>query len=45
MKLLLKGNLAELRTQLVDLLDSWRIKHSTAGHAAEAVFARKPDGI
>ncbi len=33
-----------MRTQLVDLLDSSWIQHSTAGHTASAVFARKPDG-
>ena len=40
------GELAELRRQLirVDLLDRGWIQHSTAGHAAAAVFARKPDG-
>jgi hypothetical protein len=43
-KRLSEGELAELRTQLVDLLDRWWIQHSTAGHAASVVFARKPDG-
>jgi hypothetical protein len=38
------GELAELRTQLIDLLDRGWIQHSTAGHAAAVVFARKPDG-
>ena len=36
--------LAELRAQRVDLLDRGWIQHSTAGHAAAVVFARKPDG-
>ncbi len=43
-KRLSEGKLAELRTQLVDLLDRWWIQHSMAGHAASVVFARKPDG-
>ncbi len=43
-KRLSEGELAELRTQLVDLLDRCWIQHSTAGHAASVVFARKPDG-
>ncbi len=43
-KRLSEGGLAELRTQLVDLLDRWWIQHSTAGHAASVVFARKPNG-
>ena len=43
-KRLSEGELAELRTQLVDLLDSCWIQHSTAGHAAPVVFAWKPDG-
>ena len=43
-KRLSEGELAELRTQLVDLLDRGWIQHSTAGHAAAVVFARKPDG-
>jgi hypothetical protein len=43
-KRLSEGELAELRTQLVDLLDRGWIRHSTAGHAAAVVFARKPDG-
>ncbi len=38
------GELAELRTQLIDLLDRGWIQHSTAGHKAAVVFARKPDG-
>jgi hypothetical protein len=36
--------LAELRAQLINLLDRGWIQHSTAGHAASVVFARKPDG-
>ena len=28
---------------LLDLLDSSWIQHSTVGHAASVVFARKPD--
>ncbi len=43
-KRLSEGDLAELRTQLVDLLDRGWIQHSTAGHAASVVFAQKPDG-
>jgi hypothetical protein len=43
-KRLSEGELAELRAQLVDLLDRGWIQHSTAGHAAAVVFARKPDG-
>ena len=43
-KRLSEGELTELRTQLVDLLDRGWIQHSTAGHAASVVFARKPDG-
>jgi hypothetical protein len=43
-KRLSEGKLAGLRTQLVDLLDRGWIQHSTAGHAAAVVFARKPDG-
>ena len=43
-KRLSEGELAELRTQLSDLLDRGWIQHSTAGHAAAVVFARKPDG-
>jgi hypothetical protein len=45
-KRLSEGELAELRAQLVDLLDSRWIQHSesTAGHAVSVVFARKPDG-
>ena len=38
------GELAKLRVQLVDLLDRGWIQHSTAGHAATVVIARKPDG-
>ena len=38
------GELAELRAQLTDLLDRGWIQHSTAGHAAVVVFARKPGG-
>ena len=38
------GELAELRAQLIDLLDRGWIQHSTAGHAASVVFARKADG-
>ena len=40
----MEGELAELRAQLVDLLSRGWIQHSTAGHAAAVVFARKPDG-
>ena len=43
-KRLSEGGLAELHTQLVDLLDRGWFQHSTAGHAAAVVFARKPDG-
>jgi hypothetical protein len=43
-KRLSDGDLAELRAQLIDLLDCCWILHSTAGHAAAVVFARKPDG-
>ena len=43
-KRLSEGELAELRAQLVDLLDRGWIQHSTSGHAASVVFARKPDG-
>jgi hypothetical protein len=42
-KRLSEGGIAELCEQLVDLLYSGWIQHSTAGHAA-AVFAHKPDG-
>ena len=42
-KRLSDGELAELRAQLIDLLDHGWIQHSTARHAAAAVFARKPD--
>jgi hypothetical protein len=38
------GELAELRAQLISLLDRGWIQHSTAGHVAVVVFARKPDG-
>ena len=41
MKRLSDGELAELRAQLVDLLDHGWILHSTAGHAAAY---HKPDG-
>ena len=44
-KRLSEGELAELRAQLVDLLDRGWIQHSTAGHVASVVFARKPDGM
>jgi hypothetical protein len=43
-KRLSDGELAELRAQLVDVLHRGWIQHSTAGHAAAVVFARKPDG-
>jgi hypothetical protein len=43
-KRLSDGELAELRAQLVDLLDRCWIQHSSVGHAAAVVFARKPDG-
>jgi len=43
-KRLSEGELAELRRQLLDLLDRGWIQPSTAGHAASVVFARKPDG-
>ena len=43
-KRLSEGELSELRAQLIDLLDRGWIQHSTAGHAAAVVFARKPDG-
>ena len=43
-KRLSDGELAELRAQLTDRHDRGRIRHSTACHAAAAVFARKPDG-
>ena len=35
--------LAELRAQLISLLDRGWIQHFTAGHTAAVVFARKPD--
>ena len=38
-KQLSDGKLAELRAQLIDLLDRGWIQHSTAGHAAAVVFA------
>ena len=38
------GERSELRAQPVDLLDRGWIRHSTAGHAAAVVFARKPGG-
>ena len=43
-KRLSDGELAEPRAQLIDLLGRGWIQHSTAGHAAAAVFAREPDG-
>jgi hypothetical protein len=43
-KRLSDGELAELRAQLIDLLDRGWIQHSTAWHAAAMVFARKSDG-
>ena len=39
-KRLSNGELAQLRAQLIDLLDRGWIQHSTAGHAAAVVFAR-----
>ena len=36
--------LAEPRAQPIDHLDRGWIQRSTTGHAAAAVFARKPDG-
>ncbi len=45
MKRLSEGGLAELRTQLVDLLDRGWIQHSKAEHAVSVVFVRKPDGM
>ena len=44
MKRLSDGELVELCAQLIDLLDRGWVQHSTAGQAAWAVFARKPDG-
>ena len=44
LKRLSDGELAELRAQLIDLLDRGWIQHSTAGHAAAVVFAHKPTG-
>ena len=43
-KRLSDGELAELRTQLIDLLDRCWNQHSPAGQDAAVVFARKPDG-
>ena len=43
-KRLCDGEIAELRAQINDLLDRGWIQHSREGHAAAAVFARKPDG-
>ncbi len=43
-KRLSDGELAGLRAQRIDLLDRGWIQHSTAGHAAAVVLARKPDG-
>ena len=43
-KRLSDGELAELRTQLVDLLERGWVQHSTAGHNASVVFAQRPDG-
>jgi hypothetical protein len=43
-KRLSDGKLVELSTQLINLLNRCWIQHSTAGHAAAVVFARKPDG-
>jgi len=43
-KRLSEGERAGLRTQLVDLLDRGWMQHSTAGHAASVVFARKRCG-
>jgi hypothetical protein len=42
-KRLSEGELAELLTQLVDLLDRGWIQTSTAGHAALVVFTQTPD--
>ena len=39
------GELAELRTQLVDLLDSSWIQLSTSGHAASVVCVRKQKAV
>jgi hypothetical protein len=41
-KRLYDGELAQLRSQLIDLLDRSWIQHSFAGHAAAVVLARKP---
>ena len=43
LKRLSAGELEELRAQVNQLLDYGWIRHSTAGHAAAVVFARKPD--
>ena len=43
-KRLSEGELAELRRQLLDLLDRGWIQPSTAGHAASVLFARKAHG-
>ena len=43
LKRLSAGELEELRAQVNQLLDYGWIRHSTAGHAAAIVFARKPD--
>ena len=37
--------IAELRAQLIDKLDRGSIQHSTVGHPAAEVFARKPEGL
>ncbi len=44
LKRLSGGEVAELRRQLIDLLDRLWIQPSTAGHAGSVVIARKPDG-
>ena len=41
-KRLLDGELSELRSQLIDLLEPGWIQHLTAGHTAAVVFLRKP---
>ena len=43
-KRLSDAELAELRTQLINLLDRGLIQHLTAGNAAAVVLTRKPDG-
>ncbi len=43
-KRLSDGALAELCAQLIEMLDRGWSQHSTAGHAAAVVLARKPDG-